>query len=102
MGKIIEVYNVTSTAKSIEFLSDSGDHDCHTVPARGKISIDEDSLVTTNEELIKRGLKLIGATPVSSSSSSSASTSTKAKSTDTSSSSSTNTSTSSASSSTAE
>lgn len=59
MGKIIEVVNPGTTARSIEFLNDFGTHDSCTVYSGSRVAIAEDSLITKKEDIIKRGLRII-------------------------------------------
>ena len=59
MGKLVEVVNTSSVARSIEFLNDEGVYDSCTVFGRSSISIDEDNLTTSTLDLQKRGLKIV-------------------------------------------
>ena len=55
----ITILNLTSVAQRVEFLGHGGATDSHTVFARSQVQIDEEVLLTSKQELTKRGLKLI-------------------------------------------
>jgi hypothetical protein len=60
MAKAI-IRNLSSAAQRVEFLSTEGEHSATTVFSKKEITIDSECIITTREELTKRGLKLIEA-----------------------------------------
>jgi len=52
----VTVMNLGTSAQSIEFINNLGNHDSITIPARSTVQIDEESITTSKENLAQRRL----------------------------------------------
>jgi len=59
MAQRVEVINYSTVARSIEFINNLGAHDSCTVHAKDKVLIDEECILTSKEDLVKRGLVIV-------------------------------------------
>ena len=55
----VQVINFSSVSQRIEFINDKGDHDSHPINSKNYVNVDDEAIITSKEDLIKRGLRIV-------------------------------------------